>query len=75
MLRLAGVQRLAALLILGVLSSNLSEMLERLLELLPIVIHVKMVARLGAYALQCEDFWVCLANPRSPMRLKARHVH
>lgn len=56
--RLAGVQRLAGLMISGALSTCPGASLDCLFNILPIDIFILATARKCAYRLQCEDLWV-----------------
>lgn len=54
---LAGVQRLAGLITTGAVSSCPGASLDCILDITPIDLHIKTVARKTAYRLQCEGLW------------------
>ncbi|XP_054282566.1 uncharacterized protein LOC128999863 [Macrosteles quadrilineatus] len=66
---LAGVQRLALIMITGAVSSCPGAALDCLLDMLPIDIYIKVVASKTAQRLRCENLWITSGNNKGHSKI------
>ncbi|XP_054259898.1 uncharacterized protein LOC128984585 [Macrosteles quadrilineatus] len=66
---LAGVQRLALIMITGAASSCPGAALDCLLDMLPIDIYIKVVASKTAQRLRCENLWITSGNNKGHSKI------